>query len=464
MVKQKMDMTLHTDSPGRQRNCRDKPSVRQVSVTTSTTTSDSANLLMEQVVEQANMQRAWSRVKSNKGCAGVDGLDIGQTAVCLKDRWPQIKQQLLEGRYKPELVLRVEIAKPKGGTRKLGIPTVTDRLIQQAMQQVLGPLFDPGFSESSFGFRPGRSAHMAVGQCQRYCDQGYRWVVDIDLEKFFDRVNHDILMSKIARQVQDKRLLGVIRRYLQAGVLEGGVVCPTGKGTPQGGPLSPLLSNIMLDELDKELERRGHKFARYADDCNIYVASRRAGRRVLASISAFVSGILKLKVNASKSAVDRPWRRSFLGYSVTCNKKTKLKPSKESVRRFKGKVKALLRRGRGRNLARFITENLNPLLRGWGNYFRMSEVKGVFEELDSWVRRRLRCIRWRQWKHPSTRLKKLLKRGLPQEQAAKSASNGRGPWWNSGAGHMNLAFPKSYFERLNLVSLALTVSESDWLK
>ncbi|MEE8322258.1 MAG: group II intron reverse transcriptase/maturase [Candidatus Bathyarchaeia archaeon] len=459
-----MDITLHTDSGGRQRNCRDMQPVRQVSVTTSTTTSDSANLLMEQVVEQANMQRAWSRVKSNKGGAGVDGLDIGQTAVLLKDRWPQIKQQLLDGRYKPSPVLRVEIPKPKGGTRKLGIPTVTDRLIQQAMQQVLGPLFDPGFSESSFGFRPGRSAHMAVGLCQRYCDQGYRWVVDMDLEKFFDRVNHDILMSKISPKVKDSRLLGVIRRYLQAGVLEGGVVRPTEKGTPQGGPLSPLLSNIMLDELDKELEHRGHKFARYADDCNIYVASRRAGRRVLASISAFVSGVLKLKVNESKSTVGRPWNRSFLGYSVTSNKKTKLKPSKESVSRFKSKVKALFRKGRGRNLARFITENLNPLLRGWGNYFKMSEVKGVFEELDRWVRRRLRCIRWRQWKHPSTRLKKLLKRGLPQEQAAKSAYNGRGPWWNSGAGHMNLAFPKSYFERLNLVSLARTVSESDWLK
>ena len=464
MVKQKMDITIHADSPGRQRNCRDMRPVRQVSITTSTATSDSANLLMEQVVEQSNMQRAWSRVKSNKGCAGVDGLDIGQTAVCLKDRWSQIKQQLLEGRYKPEPVLRVEIAKPKGGTRKLGIPTVTDRLIQQAIQQILCPLFDSEFSESSFGFRPGRSAHMAVGRCQRYCDRGYRWVVDVDLEKFFDRVNHDILMSKIARQVKDKRLLGVIRRYLQAGVLEGGTVCPTEKGTPQGGPLSPLLSNIMLDELDKELERRGHKFARYADDCNIYVASQRAGRRVLTSISAFVSGVLKLKVNESKSAVDRPWNRSFLGYSVTCNKKTKLKPSKESVSRFKTKVKALLHKGRGRNLARFIVDSLNPLLRGWGNYFKMSEVKGVFKHLDSWIRRRLRCIRWRQWKRPSTRFKKLLKRGLPQEQAAKSAYNGRGPWWNSGASHMNLAFPKSYFERLNLVSLVRTVNEVDWLR
>ncbi len=464
MVKQKMDITIHADSRGRQRNCRDTQPVRQVSVTTSTATSDSANLLMEQVVEQSNMQRAWSRVKSNKGCAGVDGLGIGQTAVCLKDKWPQIKQQLLEGWYKPEPVLRIEIPKPKGGTRKLGIPTVTDRLIQQAMQQVLSSLFDPEFSESSFGFRPGRSAHMAVSQCQRYCDQGYRWVVDMDLEKFFDQVNHDILMSKISRKVKDDRLLGVIRRYLQAGVLEGGVVCPTGKGTPQGGPLSPLLSNIMLDELDRELEHRGHKFARYADDCNIYVASRRAGHRVLESISSYVSDVLKLKVNESKSAVGRPWKRSFLGYSVTYNKKTKLKPSKESVSRFKGKIKALVRKGRGRNLAAFITESINPLLRGWGNYFKLSEVKGIFEELDSWVRRRLRCIRWRQWKRPATRFKKLLKRGLSQEQAAKSAYNGRGPWWNSGASHMNLAFPKSYFERLNLVSLARTVNETDWLK
>ena len=454
----------HTDDGGRQRNCRDKSSARQVSITTSTATSDSENLLMEQVVEPSNMQRAWSRVKSNKGCAGGDDLDIGQTAIRLKDQWPRIKQQLLDGRYQPDPVLRVEIAKPEGGTRKLGIPTITDRLIQQAIHQVINPLFDSEFSESSFGFRSGRSAHMAVSQCQRFCDQGHRWVVDMDLEKFFDQVNHDKLMSKISRRIKDKRLLGVIRRYLQAGVLEGGLVSPTHQGTPQGGPLSPLLSNIMLDELDKELERRGHKFARYADDCNIYVASRRAGQRVLRSISAFVCDVLKLKVNASKSAVDRPWHRSFLGYSVTTQKKTKLKPSQESVRRFKSKVKTLVRKGRGRNLAAFITETLNPLLRGRGNYFKLSEVKGVFEELDSWVRRRLRCIRWRQWKRPLTRFKKLLKRGLPQEQAARSAYNGRGPWWNSGARHMNLAFPNSYFERLNVVSLARTVNEPDWLK
>jgi RNA-directed DNA polymerase len=464
MEKQKMDNSYHANGGSRRRNRPDMPQVRQVSKTTSTTTSDSANLLMEQVVERSNMQRAWSKVKSNKGAAGVDCLSIDQTTTILKEQWSAIKQQLLDGRYMPEPVLRVEIPKPKGGTRKLGIPTVTDRLIQQAICQILQPLFDADFSESSFGFRPGRSAHMAVEQFQRYCDQGYRWVVDMDLEKFFDQVNHDILMSKVARKVKDKRLLGVIRRYLQAGVLQGGVVTPSGKGTPQGGPLSPLLSNIMLDELDRELERRGHKFSRYADDCNIYVASRRAGERVLASISAFISRVLKLKVNESKSAVDRPWKRSFLGYTVTTNRKTKLKPSRESVKRFKGKVKALMRKGRGRNLASFIADDLNPLLRGWGNYFKMSEVKIVFEQLDSWNRRRLRCIRWRQWKHPATRLKKLKRRGLPQEQAAKSAYNGRGPWWNSGAGHMNLAFSKSYFERLNLTSLVQTVGETDWLK
>ncbi len=464
MAKQKMELTNHADIGGRQRNCRGTELVHQVSVTTSITTSDRQTNLMEQVVEQSNMQRAWSRVKSNKGSAGVDDLSIGQTAVLLKEQWPSIRQQLLEGRYQPQSVLRVAIPKPKGGTRLLGIPTVTDRLIQQAIMQVLQPKFDREFSESSFGFRPGRSAHMAVQQSQRFCDHGNRWVVDIDLEKFFDQVNHDILMAKIARKLEDKRVLGVIRRYLQAGVLEGGVVCARDKGTPQGGPLSPLLSNIMLDTLDCELERRGHKFVRYADDCNIYLRSRRAGLRVLASVSKFVSEVLKLKVNETKSAVDRPWKRSFLGYSVTCNRKTKLKPSTESVKRLKGKIKALCRQGRGRNLAQFIVDSLNPLLRGWGNYFKMSEVKQVFEELDSWIRRRLRCIKWRQWKHPRTRLKKLLKRGLPEGQAAKSAYNGRGPWWNSGAGHMNLAFPSTYFERLNLVSLARLVGKTDWLK
>lgn len=464
MAKQKMDLTVHSDSRGRRRNRRDKPSVPQVSLTTPTVTSDSASFLMEQVVEQSNMQRAWSRVKSNKGSAGIDNLSIGQTAVVLKEKWPIIKQQLLDGLYKPEPVLRVSIPKPKGGMRSLGIPTVTDRLIQQAIMQVIQPYFEKGFSESSFGFRPSRSAQMAVQQSQRYIDSGKRWVVDIDLEKFFDNVNHDILMRKVSLKVSDKRVLGVIRRYLQAGVLTGGLVSARDKGTPQGGPLSPLLSNIMLDTLDRELEHRGHKFVRYADDCNIYVSSRRAGHRVFDSISGFLSRVLKLKVNDSKSAVDRPWKRSFLGYTVTCNLKTKLKPSCESVKRLKGKIKSLCRKGRGRNLARFITEDLNPLLRGWGNYFKMSHVVRIFQELDSWICRRLRCIKWRQWKQPWTRFKKLLKRGLSEQQAALSAYNGRGPWWNSGAGHMHLAFGRIYFERLNLISLAQLVSNTDWLK
>ncbi|MBI9018686.1 MAG: group II intron reverse transcriptase/maturase [Phycisphaerae bacterium] len=419
---------------------------------------------MEQVVEQSNMQRAWSKVKSNKGAAGVDGLEIKHTQRHLAVNWPAIKEQLLSGRYRPAPVLRVEIPKAKGGTRKLGIPTVTDRLIQQAISQVLQPMFDPGFSESSFGFRPKRSAHMAVEQSQRYFNQGYRWVVDMDLEQFFDRVNHDILMSKIALKIKDTRLLGVLRRYLQAGVLVDGVLSSSPKGTPQGGPLSPLLSNIMLDELDKELASRGHKFSRYADDCNIYVKSQRAGKRVLESISKFLSNVLKLKVNESKSKVDRPWKRSFLGYTVTTNKKAKLKPSKESIKRFKAKVKVLIRIGRGRNLARFIAQDLNPLLRGWANYFSLSETKMIFIELDSWLRRKLRCIRWRQWKRPRIRQRKLIKRGLSPEHAAKSAYNGRGPWFNSGASHMNLAFSRLYFGRLNLISLAQTVSKTDWLK
>ena len=292
MVEQKM-ANNHTHDEGRRRNFRYKAGLRQVSLTTSTDTSNSEPDLMEQVVEQSNMQRAWKRVKGNKGCAGSDGLNIAQTAQLLREKWTDIKGSLLAGRYVPQPVRRVEIPKPKGGTRKLGIPTITDRLIQQAIYQVLEPVFDPWFSESSFGFRTGRSTQMAVQQCQRYINKGYRWVVDMDLEKFFDTVNHDILMARVCRKVKDKRLLGIIRRYLQAGVLEGGVISQVVKGTPQGGPLSPLLSNILLDSLDKELEKRGHKFARYADDCVIYVASLKAGKRVMESVKRFVTNVLK---------------------------------------------------------------------------------------------------------------------------------------------------------------------------
>lgn len=409
--------------------------------------------VMEAVVERENMWAALRRVEVNRGSPGMDGLPVGALRAHLRAHWPRIKEELLSGRYDPQPVLRVEIPKPGGGgKRSLGIPTVMDRLIQQALHQVLQPIFDGGFSESSFGFRGGRNAHQAVRQAREYVAAGRRWVVDMDLEKFFDRVNHDILMSRIVRKVEDRRVLGLIRRYLQAGVMEGGVVSPRFEGTSQGGPLSPLLSNILLDDLDRELERRGHAFCRYADDCNIYVRSRRAGERVLASLSQYLWKSLKLPVNAEKSAVDRPGRRKFLGYSMTFHKHPRLKVATASWARLKAKLRELLRQARGRHLARFI-ETLKPILQGWVNYFQMAEVKGGFEELDGWLRRKLRCILWRQWKRPYTRAKNLMKRGMDKKRALKSAMNGRGPWWNSGASHMNQAFPKKYFDGLGLVNL-----------
>jgi RNA-directed DNA polymerase len=409
--------------------------------------------LMEVVVERENMVRAYKRVVRNRGSAGVDGMSVEELKPYLQEQWARIKGELLEGRYDPQPVLRVEIPKPGGkGMRKLGIPTVVDRLIQQAVHQVLSPLFDPDFSEASYGFRPGRSAHQAIVRARGYVAEGKRWVVDMDLEKFFDRVHHDVLMARVARKVKDKRVLRLIRRYLQAGIMEGGLVSQPVKGTPQGGPLSPLLSNIILDDLDKELDRRGHRYCRYADDCNIYVGSRRAGERVMESIRGFLQRRLKLQVNREKSAVDRPWKRVFLGFSMTWHKMPRLKVAPSSVLRFKSKLKEAFRQGRGRNLLRFI-EELKPFLQGWINYFRLTEVKITFEELDGWIRRRLRCMLWRRWKRPFTRARNLMKRGLGEEQAWRAAINSRGPWWNSGAPHMSFAFPKSFFDHMGLVSL-----------
>jgi RNA-directed DNA polymerase len=410
-------------------------------------------MLMEEVVESKNLMKAYRRVVGKKGAAGVDEMTVDELKPYLKAEWPKIKEQLLEDRYKPQPVRRVEIPKPGGkGMRMLGIPTVVDRLIQQAVLQVLDPIFDPGFSKSSYGFRPGRSAHQAVLKAREYVAEGKRWVVDLDIEKFFDRVNHDVLMARVTRKVKDKRVLRLIRRYLQAGIMAGGLVEPAREGTPQGGPLSPLLSNVLLDELDRELEKRGHAFCRYADDCNIYVASRRAGERVMESVSQFLEKRLRLKLNKDKSSVDRPWKRKFLGYSMTPDKQPRLKVAPESEARLRVKLKVIFRRGRGRSIGQVI-EDMKKLLVGWSNYFKLAEVKNVFERLDEWIRRRLRCIRWRQWKRTYTRAKNLMKRGLPEERAWMSATNGRGPWWNAGASHMNQVFPKSYFDRLGLVSL-----------
>lgn len=409
-------------------------------------------LLMEAVVDRENMTTAYKRVMANKGAPGVDGMPVEELLPFLNREWAGIKEDLLADWFAPSPVRLVEMPKPGGGVRTLGIPTVLDRLVQQALLQVLTPVFDPTFSESSFGFRPGRGAHDAVLQARSHVASGKRWVVDLDLEKFFDRVNHDVLMSRVARRVGDKRVLRLIRRFLQAGVMMNGLVAVRSEGTPQGGPLSPLLSNVLLDDLDRELERRGHAFCRYADDVNVYVQSAAAGERVLASITGFLEKRLRLKVNQEKSAVDRPWNRSFLGYSMTWHKLPRLRVAPESVRRLRAKLKVAFRMGRGRNLQRFI-ESLRPLLIGWGNYFRLAEVKRVFEDLDGWLRRRLRTVIWRQWKRVFTRARNLMKRGLGEERAWRSATNGRGPWWNAGASHMNQAFPMSFFDKLGLVSL-----------
>lgn len=408
---------------------------------------------MEALVSPGNMSKAYRRVVSNKGSSGIDNMRVEDLKIYLQKNWEEIKQKLLESKYYPQAVRSVKIPKPDGGERELGIPTVLDRLIQQALQQVLSPLYEPTFSEYSYGFRPGRNAWQAVGQSCSYIREGRRWVVDLDLSKFFDEVHHDRLLAKLRHQLEDRRVIHLIDRYLRTGMMRGGIEEIRTKGTPQGSPLSPLLSNIVLDELDKELESRGLCFVRYADDFQIYVKTQRSAERVKASVTGFIETKLRLKVNEVKSDIGRPWTRDFLGYSFTIDKECKVKPSKSSIKRLKKKIKHKFRRGKGRKLAKFIKEDLNPLLRGWISYFRLSETRNFAKDLDSWIRRRLRKVRWQQWKRRWTRFKELMRRGLGEERAAMSAFNDRGPWWNSGASHMNQAYPVSYFKKLGLISL-----------
>jgi RNA-directed DNA polymerase len=408
---------------------------------------------MEVVVERENLKTALAQVKRNKGAAGVDGMTVGELSAYLKERWPTIRAQLLDGTYKPQPVRRVEIPKASGGVRLLGIPTVLDRLIQQAVMQVLQADWDGTFSETSFGFRPKHSAHQAVERAQAYIASGYAVVVDIDLEKFFDRVNHDVLMGLVAKRVADKRILKLIRGFLTAGAMEGGLVSPTEEGTPQGGPLSPLLSNLMLDVLDKELEKRGHRFVRYADDCNIYVRSQRAGERVMAGIERFLAKRLRLKVNKAKSAVAKPSVRKFLGFSFTGGSEPRRRIAPQALARFKARVRELTRRTGGRSLAQIVKE-LSVYLTGWRGYFGFCQTPSALRKLDEWLRRRLRTIAWKQWKRGTTRFAELRRRGVGRDLAAQTAGSPHGPWRLGNSPALNMAMPIRFFRSLGLRSLA----------
>ena len=409
---------------------------------------------MEEVVERSNARAALKRVRQNKGSPGSDGMTVEELPKYLAERWESLRTQLLAGTYQPRPVKRQPIPKRGGGVRELGIPCALDRFIQQAILQVLQPRFDPTFSEHSYGFRPGRRAHDAVRAAQRYIQEGRRWVVDVDLEKFFDRVNHDVLMGRLAKRIADGRLLGLIRRYLEAGIMADGVVVERHEGTPQGGPLSPLLANVLLDEVDKELERRGHAFCRYADDCNVYVRSKRAGEDVMETLRRLYAR-LRLRVNEAKSAVARPWNRKFLGYSFWVGQGRQVKPrvAARALEAMKERVRELTVRNGGRSIE-VAVRNLREYLRGWRAYFNLAETPGVFRNLDGWVRHRLRAVQLKHWKHGRTVFRELRARGVSQRLAAETAACTRCWWRSAGSSALNIALPDAYFNGLGLPRLA----------
>ncbi len=423
-------------------------------VKTETESPASTEKLMEEVCQRDNLLMALKRVEANKGSPGIDGMTVNDLRGFLKKNWPTIREKLLSGAYEPKPVRRVEIPKPGGGVRKLGIPTVLDRLIQQAVLSVLQWRWDPTFSENSYGFRPNRSQRQAVTKAQQYIAEGYRWVVDLDLEKFFDRVNHDMLMGRVAKRIADKRLLRLIRAFLNAGtVMEDGLVSPTGEGTPQCGPLSPLLSNLMLDDWDRELERRGLRFVRYADDCNVYVKSERAGKRVKASLTQFLRAKLKLKVNEEKSAVARPEDRKFLGFSFTAEEVPRRRVAPQTLERLKARIRKLTRRSGGRSLAQVIAP-LATYLIGWRNYFGFCETPSLLDRLDKWIRRRLRSLVWRQWQTGRKRFAELVRRGVNRALAARTAGSAHAHWRVSRSPALSYALPNALFSSLGLPTLA----------
>jgi len=413
-----------------------------------------ASKLLERIVDRENLNLAYKQVKANRGSHGVDGMKVDELLPYLRQYGQSIREAILAGSYAPTPVRRKEIAKPDGGIRLLGIPTVLDRMIQQAIAQVLTPIFDPEFSEHSYGFRPGRSAKQAVAKAREYIEGGYRWVVDIDLARYFDTVNHDKLMSLVARKVKDKRVLNLIRLYLESGVMINGIVVDTDEGCPQGGPLSPLLSNIMLDELDKELEKRGHKFCRFADDNNIYVKSKRAGDRVMKSVTAYLEGKLKLIVNVEKSAVDRPWKRKFLGFSFYTKKGgIGIRVHTKPIAKFRKKLKELLSRSNGWSTEQRIN-SLNKSIIGWVNYFGLADMKNLASSLDEWIRRRLRMCIWKQWRKVKTRHDNLVKLGIDGTKAWEFANTRKGYWRISNSPILNCTLTNVHFVKLGVVSLA----------